>query len=66
MTTATLSKNYYFNMGTTIYFGNDERYQPFKSMDRYPIREVEHEAERLNKAAGLVAPVDDDYCEDEE
>lgn len=60
------TKYYYFNMGVKIYFGNDTDYTFFKSMDRHPVADVEREVERLNKASGLVAPVDEDYIEDEE
>ena len=57
---------YYFTMGTIIYFGNDDDYKLFKSMDRHPVREVEREANRLNQQAGFVPPVDDDYTSETE
>jgi hypothetical protein len=59
------TKYYYFSMGRTIYYGNDTEFTFFKSMDRHPISDVEREVKRLNTAANLVAPVDEDF-EDEE
>lgn len=59
------TKYYYFNEGTRIYYGNDVEYTFFKSMDRYPVREVEQEVERLNKQAKLVAPAGDIDWEEE-
>jgi hypothetical protein len=60
------TKYYYFAMGTRIYYGNDTDFTFFKSMDRHPIADVEQEVARLNKQGGFVAPVDDDFTEDEE
>jgi hypothetical protein len=60
------TKYYYFNMGRKIYYGNDTDYTFFKSMDRHPIADVEREVARLNKQAKLVAPVDDDFTEEDE
>jgi hypothetical protein len=59
------TKYYYFSMGVKIYYGNDTEFTFFKSMDRHPISDVEQEVERLNKQAKLVAPVDEDYSEEE-
>lgn len=60
------TRYYYFNEGRKIYYGNDTDCTFFKSMDRHPIQDVEREVDRLNKASGLVAPVDDDFTDEEE
>lgn len=61
--------NYYDNEGSKIYFYKGEQRIFFKSMDRYPYEEIEQAVDKLNKASGLVPPVDEDYVlesEDEE
>jgi hypothetical protein len=58
------TKYYYFSMGRKIYYGNDQDFTFFKSMDRHPIADVEREVARLNKQAGLVPPEPDIDWED--
>lgn len=69
----TATSTYYFPQRTPagaflVHFGSEEsKSQPVSSQDYRNYDAAEKAAQRMNEQAGLVAPVDEDYCiEDEE
>lgn len=63
-------KYYFVDRGNTggfyIHLHKSDDDEPLMSAKPYNYDEAQAEVDKLNKAAGLVAPVDDDYSEDEE